>query len=97
MFDIVFYGNPIDNKSTEVFAFLISPISMTIYISRSGHGKIIRDFALDRYELSGGWIFLGTNKITFKSGSVGKVEYSIRGLVSSSISNKIGRYLRSID
>jgi hypothetical protein len=58
------------SKLTQL-AYAVNPESYTIIVSKSGHGKIMRNY--DKHDFEGGWLFPLDKKITFYSGYLGEV------------------------
>lgn len=66
-------GNISELLKARQFAFAVHNLTGAIYLSTSGHGKLIRDRNLDKDTLSGGWVLTPKRRIIFHSGYVGGV------------------------
>lgn len=76
--DPMIAGDPKALRSAPQLAYAVNTVNMDIMVSRSGHGKLMR--GRDKHDYEGGWIFPRQGKITFYSGTLGRVsdEHGVR-------------------
>jgi hypothetical protein len=80
--------SPRDIRKMPQVAFAVNHDNGSIFISRSGHGAMMREFNLDRSEHEGGWFWPRQNKIRFVSGLLGGVS----GDNQNDVQNAIGAF-----
>jgi hypothetical protein len=88
--DPMIAGDPKTLRSAPQLAYAVNTTNMDILVSRSGHGKLMR--GRDKHDYEGGWIFPKQGKITFYSGTLGRV-YDEQG-VRQAIVQALGFPLR---
>lgn len=86
-----------DIREEIQLAYAINNDTFDIIISKSGHDKIMRKSGLDKHSFSGGWIFIKQEKITFYSGSLGRVKPKHRKLIVDAICNTLKMHLRVVN
>lgn len=74
-----------DVRKLQQFAYAVNKREKVIYVSKSGHGKILRMIDDNNAEdfAGGGWVFAKQGKVTFYSGTLGPVEVDIDMVLSS--------------
>ena len=84
-------------REEKQLAYAVNTEAFNIIISKSGHDKIMRKSGLNKHSFSGGWIFLKQEKITFYSGSLGKVKPKHRKLIVDAVCNALKMHLRIVN
>jgi len=74
----------------EQLAYMVDPYRKIIFLSRSGHGRMLRKAADEGFDGGGGWVFLRKRQVTTYSGTLGAVAPS----EVSAVVQALGRTLR---
>lgn len=88
--NVVYKENPI--------AFAVDMDTYIIYLSNSGHSKIVRDFQLNttHYDMYGGWIYPKEKKISLSSGTLRGLNKKYFSEIGNAINNELKSYFRIV-
>jgi len=75
------------------YAFAVVGIDGRVVLSRSGHGKILRDYGLERGEVCGGWVS-EKGIVTMHNGTVDDVPPVLYDHVECELSRLLGQQVR---
>lgn len=94
--NVIFSGENLFEKSQ--LAFVVNHTTDEILVNKSGHATVIRyrEFYKPGDTLSGGWIFLNTEKLILHSGSLGKVKPIYHQKVIRALETALGFTFRYI-
>jgi hypothetical protein len=81
-------------KKAVQLAFVLDDDSWTIWISRSGHGAILREAGLTAHNCRGGWVRPVQGRISGDSGLLGGVRRRDLLSVADAIGRVLGTQLR---
>lgn len=81
-------------KKAIQLAFVLDEESWTIWISRSGHGAILRDAGLSKRNCCGGWVRPLDGRVSGDSGLLGGVKHKTMMQVADAIGQFLGIQFR---